>query len=99
MASDIQKLIFEMQNRPEDFYFPSECRFAHRPSGQHIWIANGRAFYKLYAPYEIKFTFADRWRFHRAFKRFKRARRQGEREWLRFWLCEPTKAPIKVVVN
>jgi hypothetical protein len=96
--SDIQKLLFEMKNRPQDFAFNAHC-FVHTPTGQEIWVCNGLWSYELYKPHAIRFSLLDKIEFHVALKVFRRAQRVAERSWLRSWLCEPTRAPIKMKVT
>lgn len=93
MPSDIQRLIFEVRNRPQDFVIRNGCVLIHKPTGQSIWTHMKH--YRLYEPYEINFTFMDRRRFHRAFKWWMREARKEQRLWLRNWLCEPTTPKIK----
>lgn len=88
MPSDVQKLIFEMRNRPQDFALRGDSVLVHKPTRQEIWLHMKH--YRLYRPYEISFTFMDRRRFHRAYLQWRRGARTEQRLWLRHWLCEPT---------
>ena len=98
MPSDIQRLTFELSNRPQDFELSnSRCRLIHKPSKQHIWVASGRAYCKLYEPYEIKFTLIDKFRFWSVYKVWAKGLREAERKWLRGQLCEPQAPKLKAM--
>jgi hypothetical protein len=47
MRSDIQKLLFEMRERPNDFQMDEFC-LMHVPTRQEIWVCSGFGFYGLY---------------------------------------------------
>lgn len=95
--SDIQRLIFEMNERPQDFVLRDNDILIHKPSEQQIWVYLRD--YRLYRPYRIDFTFLDRRRFGIAFGRWRRACRAEQRHWLRNWLCEQTTEPMKATVR
>lgn len=88
--SDIRRLLFEMEEHPEDF----ECgdfKFKHKPSGHEIWIANGFWFYGLKSPRDISFSLADKFRFGVAFFKWSMnqpAESVSGRRWLRQHVCK-----------
>ena len=77
--SQIEALLDEMKERPENFVEFTSSTLEHKPSGQLFWVANGLLFYGVYRP-TVTFTFADKLRFHFAL-------REMRKQWLRDNLC------------
>ena len=64
------QLIHEMKTNPQDFVlFKHYLRHVKTETG--VWIANGFFFYEIERPYNHPFTLLEKFRFHRAFKKWK----------------------------
>lgn len=92
--SDIRRLLFEMEEHPEDFK-EGEFRLTHKPTGQEFWVANGFFFYGTMEPNNIGFTFADKIRFGIALLKWRYKlgatrpqQRDKDRQWLRQHVCK-----------
>ena len=66
----IDQIIDSLRNEP-DQWKQGEFRLKH-PNSIEIWIANGPFFYHLMCPEYRNFNLADKWRLHRAIKKWRR---------------------------
>ena len=64
----IDILINEMLRSPEDF--TQTPYLLRKKNGVSIWIASGFWFYGVCDPIEIKFSFFERLKFHKAYKKW-----------------------------
>ena len=66
--SPIEQSLYE---HPEDWKF-SEYLAVHTPSKMALWIANGRPYLGVYAPFKLKLSIWHRIRLWRAIRQAKR---------------------------
>lgn len=68
----VDKLIHDMQERPEDFSC-NEHYLTDRKTDFRYWVASGFSFYGMAAPYKLTFSLLEKIKFHRALTRWKNA--------------------------
>lgn len=62
-------LMDSIQENPRNWGYPDEERYTIKHvSGFEIWVSNGIVAYKIYRPVEMKFSFLQKWYFHRVYK-------------------------------
>jgi hypothetical protein len=66
----VDRLIKDLQSRPEDFYC-GERTLTHRKSNFQFWLSHGFFSTGVYYPYNIDFGFIQGWRFYRALLQWK----------------------------
>jgi hypothetical protein len=73
MNKSLQAVLESMEREPEN-WVRARFTFANLRTRTEVWTANGFWFYGLYRPKEVTWSFADKWRFGRALKRWDAAR-------------------------